>query len=73
MTVGVCVAFCVDRILLVGWRTRKIGEPGIINRVCRGQANADMVAGVGVQDLDVFICRARLANALIGLADRELG
>jgi len=41
------------------------------NRV--DQADADVVARVGVEDLDVLAARAGLADALVGLADRNVG
>ena len=39
----------------------------------RGQPDADVVAGVGVEDLDVLSRLAVLADQLVGAADRDLG
>jgi hypothetical protein len=60
---------------------RAVGQPGaeVAGRAAhphgdgRRQADADVVARVGIDDLHVLAPGARLADALVGLADGDLG
>jgi hypothetical protein len=67
--------------VVVDLEARAVGQPGaeVAGRAAHphrdrlGQADADMMARVGVEDLHVLAARTRRADALVGLADRGPG
>jgi hypothetical protein len=67
--------------VVVDLEARAVGQPGaeVAGRAAHphrdriGQADADVMACVGVEDLDVLTARTGFADALVGLADRGLG
>ncbi|MDP6271373.1 MAG: hypothetical protein QF398_13485, partial [Alphaproteobacteria bacterium] len=61
-----------NSLSLVRYRTNDYSVP-VAYRDRVHQADADMVARVGVLDLDVLAGGARGADPLVGLAYRDLG